>query len=279
MSKAFVVITYSRWIVEELREAVEAVGGFDFYYSYGWDLPEKLLGYDSVSWWTPGEYAARAQKVGLATTLSSPGPEWLPGVPEAFTGRTTTLSTVSRVLAEPPEVPVFIKPADVKLDFAPAQVVMPEELASTLSDWDPRTIVHCTDLICDYTQEYRFYVVDGDIMTGSVYLNQGRTVYDGASADSYAEAFLFASQLLECGSCPPGPRSYTLDVGFDQISGRWLVIEVNPTWSSGFYNSDLREVVHAIEAACHPIDNSAFLWRPDPYLLDKVAHQVDLRLI
>lgn len=278
MSKAFVVITQSNWLIEELRVGVRSAGGFDFYTSYGWDLPRKILDYDEVSWWMPGEYGARVQKIGLAPYLTSPDPGWLTEQDTRFTGRTTVLSTVADVLSNPPEGTVFIKPANVKIDTAPAQVLEGEDLVNTLQSWEPDTWVLYTDRICDFSDEYRFYVVDDDIMTGSVYMQDGSTFYDGAQDDRYAEAFLFASQFLVYGDKKKHPESFVLDVGFDRLKDEWLVIEANPTWSSGFYGCKIEEVVHAIHRSCNPSDRCTDLWVPDPHILSKVSRKVDIAL-
>jgi hypothetical protein len=88
--------------------------------------------------------------------------------------------------------------------------------------------------------EYRFYVVDGNVVTGSLYKRGDRVHYD-AHVDSDVTRF-----AQECADiwCPS--RAFCLDIA-DTPDGL-KVLEINAINSSGFYACDMGKFVNAINA-------------------------------
>ena len=86
--------------------------------------------------------------------------------------------------------------------------------------------------------EYRFYVVDGQVVTGSMY-KRGDRVHYSARFDERVQAFAQA----RADQWQPN-RAFCLDVA-DTPDGL-KVIEINAINSSGFYACDMGKFVHAI---------------------------------
>lgn len=99
--------------------------------------------------------------------------------------------------------------------------------------------------------EYRFFVIDGVIVTGSLY-KRGTQVYyqnvDSGAADeelmSFARAMIDTASPNSQGWQPN--RAFTLDVAL--TSEGYKVIEINAINSSGFYACDMAKYVFAINA-------------------------------
>jgi hypothetical protein len=94
--------------------------------------------------------------------------------------------------------------------------------------------------------EARFFVVDGRVVTGSVYRSFGEVMYariDSTNAFFYP-MMQFAQRMAELGETPIS-ATYVLDVSItgDECS----VLEVNSTASAGFYKCDMNSVVRALE--------------------------------
>jgi hypothetical protein len=88
--------------------------------------------------------------------------------------------------------------------------------------------------------EYRFYVVDGQVVTGSLY-KRGNHVHYDSHVDDHVTAFAQA-----CTERWQPNRAFCLDVA-DTPDGL-RVLEINAINSSGFYACDMGKFVHAINA-------------------------------
>jgi hypothetical protein len=88
--------------------------------------------------------------------------------------------------------------------------------------------------------EYRFYVVDGQVVTGSMYKRGDRVHYDARVDDCVAN---FAQACADRWS--PN-RAFCLDVAGTPEGLK--VLEINAINSSGFYGCDMGKFVHAINA-------------------------------
>lgn len=89
-------------------------------------------------------------------------------------------------------------------------------------------------------REYRFFIVDGQVITGSQYKEGSRVV-----GKECKESFVikFARKMADIW-CPD--KAFVLDVAMVP-SGELKVIEINSMNSSGFYDCDMAKVVNAIE--------------------------------
>jgi len=188
-----------------------------------------------------------AAQVGLE--LLRPPDDALVHLPPDFLGRRVWFCQASEF--QPPAFPAFIKPADRKL--FPAAVYQPGETVlglETLHADDPLLI---SDPVT-FLREYRFFVCSGAVITGSIYwlhdhLPPVETGYEGEGDPLWQEARAFAQQV--CDASAFLPESYVIDVG-QLDSGRWAVIEFNPTWASGLYGSSPTEVLKCLVAAQVP---------------------------
>lgn len=88
--------------------------------------------------------------------------------------------------------------------------------------------------------EYRFYVVDGKVITGSLY-KQGNTVYYASDIDD--SVYDFAQRIVN--TWAPN-RAFALDIA-DTPDG-YKVIEINSINSAGFYACDMGKFVNAVNS-------------------------------
>jgi ATP-grasp domain, R2K clade family 3 len=135
--------------------------------------------------------------------------------------------------------PTFIKSNNVKI--LTGQVIEPEEHDS----WLDEHILNPEDLLClspyqKIESEWRFWIVNGKLITGSYYKDNGcritrkpitKEVWD--IAEHFSEGWL------------PNPN-IVMDIAL-LANGKYKVIEFNSINSSGFYNSQIRKVVESLE--------------------------------
>lgn len=92
--------------------------------------------------------------------------------------------------------------------------------------------------VVDILQEYRFFVVDGNIVTGSLYKRGTQVFY---SSDVDQPVIDYAQKMVNVWE--PN-RAFCLDVAV--TAGGYRVIEINALNSSGFYECDMGKFVQAI---------------------------------
>lgn len=263
--KALIVVSYASWISEDFRASLDPAQ-WTVIKDYGFDLPADLENYDDVAWWMNAQHAARVLRSTPHISFVAPGPRWLSTVPQELTKRDILTSTVRNFLDAPPAGSFWVKPAEAKIDGFEAGWRDAGETQKVISavGLPMESFLQWTPTRLDINWEHRFYVLNGEVLTGSPYLVDGVTYYDGASWDKYDEALEYvqnAVKILE-GNQPP---AYTLDVGLDAQLG-WLVIEGNPAWSSGIYGCDPQKVVRVLANSCYNFHISQYRWEPDHYL-------------
>ncbi len=122
--------------------------------------------------------------------------------------------------------------------------------------------VQWTNTIMDFAAEFRFFVVDGDAVTGSPYLVDGVADHSaGRSWSRYADAHAVARDFAVA-LAGSSPRALVLDIGWDRTRRGWFIVEANRPWSSGLYGCDPDEVAAVIEVSM--CDDSRWEWKPDP---------------
>lgn len=272
---AFVVVSMSSWVADDFQPGVTTQ---NLIRNWGMDIPEHLDAYDSVSWWMPAAHAARLQRVGHAKELTAPGPYWLTQIPQSLTQRKVSSATVEDFLSEAPRGGFFIKPAEAKVEGFEAAWRNYSQTCEIISNLKipSGTFLQWSDKLIDINHEYRFFVLDGKIITGSSYLVDGLTHYDGADNSKFDEAAQYAQYAVS--TIDSQPSAYVIDVGIDSATNSWLVIEGNPAWCSGIYGSDPEKVIRVIEKACHSAeDDKNYLWTPDAFLKEKAYFKVPLK--
>lgn len=272
--KALIVVSYASWISDDFRAALDPEE-WNVIKDYGFDMPAGLEKYDDVAWWMNAQHAARVVRAQPAINFIAPGPKWLSGVPKDFTQRDIFTSTVQEFAEAPPAGSFWIKPAEAKIDGFEAAWRDAESTLNIISSLNvpDQSYVQWTPSRLDINWEHRFYVLDGQVLTGSPYLVDDVTYYDGASWDKYGEAYNYAQHVVT-GLGKNQPPAYTLDVGLDAKRG-WLVVEGNPAWSSGIYGSDPQKVVRTLVKSCYTQYISQYKWVPD-YYLSKIAERKPL---
>lgn len=245
------------------------------FHSFGRVIPD-FKEYGSVTFWGAGLYAAKLQKVNLFPRLSSPGPEWLSQIPRDIAGRTVCSGTVDDL---PDNGVYFVKPAEAKINSFPAQTYGPGEVSAVFEKgkYDRSINLQWTPDILRVDREHRFFVADGDIITGSPYNVEGIVGYNPSiSFDYIMPARKFAEEVLQelQGFYP---KAFTLDVGMNMLTGSWFVVEANRAWSSGFYHSDPEAALDVAKYSCNENDD-AWLWSPDKHV-DDLIKELDSLII
>jgi hypothetical protein len=141
----------------------------------------------------------------------------------------------------------FVRPCDDGKQFAGCVMDRDEfvdwqrkviDLKETYTSLDANTMVlFATPQII--MQEIRFFVVDGRIITGSLYKRGNRVIYS-SDLDDPAKAF---AQTLVDHWCPA--RGFVLDIAL--TDNGYKVIEINCLNSAGLYASNVAKLVAAIE--------------------------------
>lgn len=277
LSSAFVVVSMSSWVADDFVSGLSE--NQTLIRDYGWEIPLSILSYDSVSWWMPAAHAARVQRAGYATQLLAPGANWLEGLPDYLTHRSIFAGTVHAFRNSPPTHNIFIKPAEAKIDGFEAAWRTPREALAVIDmvKLPDDAFLQWTPKLLQLNHEHRFYVLDRQVLTGSAYLVDGITYYDGAVSHLSQDAEYFAQKAVNM--ITQQPAAYTLDVGYDELSQSWVVIEGNPAWCSGLYGADPHLALLTIERSCNPKERDlSFLWKADSSLVSSALKKVPLTL-
>ena len=272
MKTAFIVMAETSRFASRL---LPGAGNRDFFLSYGAAVPD-VSEYDLVSYWSAGGYSARLRRIGLAGGFTAPGQAWLSTVDPEFTGRQIVTGGVSEM---PENTVLFGKPAEAKIDamIAGKYTASDVRLIMERENVPANTLFQWTESLWSINHEHRFYVCEGEIRTGSPYLIDGIVYHDEILSPRYDEALRAAkSTVLALGSNQP--VAYTLDMGMDEVTGRWIIIEANPAWSSGIYGCDPVEVINVLDVACNTADDR-WRWEPAEYLVEKALVAPKLEVV
>ncbi|MFF2522801.1 ATP-grasp domain-containing protein [Streptomyces liangshanensis] len=181
---------------------------------------------------------------------------WLPALPYELTRRRVESMPLAR--ARQLRVPAFMKPPNDK--SFPARVY-PDGSGLPGRDAVEDDVPVLVSDIVTFTAEFRLYVLDGEVVTGSRYAVRGvRDVVPLAADPRAAGVREFAARLFAAG-VPALPRAVVVDVGtVDEGPGGegWAVVEANAAWASGHYACDadraLDVVLRAARAVTAPED-------------------------
>ncbi|MEH0421669.1 ATP-grasp domain-containing protein [Streptomyces sp. B21-083] len=224
-----------------------------------WRVPEEWGAAEGATLYA-GPLFADAVAAGLGLGLLEAPPDWLARLPYELTHREIEFSTVAE--ARQLRRPAFVKPPNDK--SFPARVYPDGSRLPGPDAVDDSTPVLVSDIVT-FDVEYRLFLLDGEVRTGSRYLAQGEL--DAVPLDEdprRAEVLAFAGRLAS----PTLPSAVVVDVGLLAGGSEWAVVEANAAWASGHYACDpaaaLDVVLHAArpEGEFGPADR-AFL-RPLP---------------
>lgn len=250
-------------------------GNRDFFLSYGTAIPDPS-NYDLVSYWSAGGYSARLRRIGLAGDFTAPGQAWLSTVDTELIGR----HIVTGRLSEMPEgITLFAKPAEAKIDAMVAGKYTASDirLICEKESVPENTQFQWTDSLLSINHEHRFYVCNGVIRTGSPYFIDGIVYHDEMRSPFYDEALKAAKETVKALG-DNQPVAYTLDIGRDEVKGKWIIIEANPAWSSGIYGCDPVEVINVLDIACNT-DDDRWRWQPADFLVERALVAPKLEVV
>ncbi|MFE5591337.1 ATP-grasp domain-containing protein [Streptomyces sp. NPDC056549] len=200
--------------------------------------------------WYGGPVAGARCAEQLGFALLEPADDWLARLPEAFTGREVRAATLADAWAV--DGPTFVKPPRDK--SFPADVYA--DGSRLPADLDPATPVLLSDVVT-FAAEYRLFLLDGQIATGSRYAVFGRL--DPRPLDRHepvaGEIAEFVDRLVaEAG--PALPSAVVVDVGqlLDPYrpGHTWAVVEANMAWFSHAYAADPARVLDVVLRAAGP---------------------------
>jgi hypothetical protein len=219
----------------------------------GWDV-ERIRGYEidpALAAKEPVLYGetlladALAEPLGLA--FLEPTADWLPALPLAYRKRAIRLATLGDARASTERS--FVKPPDEKWFGAAVYATGAAiEVAEGMEDEYPVLISEPVS----FEVEYRFFVLERAVATGSIYIRGGAIARSGAGewpadpADTDS-----ATEFLETMLKDPSvqlPPAVVIDVGRTQDRG-WAVVEANPAWASGICDADPLLVLDVLRRA------------------------------
>ncbi|MET9519757.1 ATP-grasp domain-containing protein [Streptomyces sp. NPDC002994] len=211
--------------------------------------------------------AGVADELGVA--LLEPPDEWLSTLAREFTGREIALATLgaARHLSHP----AFVKPPSDK--SFPADVYADGSALPTGPELSPDLPVQISEVV-SWAAEFRLYVLDGEVRTGSQYATFGRLDAAPLEGHRHRDAVLeFAGRLLA--ACDRTlPSAVVIDVGLlGGSTGAWAVVEANMAWFSSCYAADpdraLDVVLRSAGPRSRPTERDRPFWRTptDPRLV------------
>ena len=145
---------------------------------------------------------------------------------------------------------IFVRPVNDGKSFAGTTMTWLE-----LFEWESRlyqlgysensqTTITADDYIViseakEIHSEYRFFVVDGKVITGSRYKLGNRVLY---SNQVDQEVYDYAQKMVDVWA--PN-KAFALDIC--RANDRFYVLEINAINSAGFYHCDMGKLIHALE--------------------------------
>ncbi|MFG2212390.1 ATP-grasp domain-containing protein [Streptomyces sp. NPDC048638] len=186
---------------------------------------------------------AVAGPLGIAP-LEAPA-RWLADLPRDLVRREIRALPIRRAYAL--RRPVFVKSPNDK--GIRAMVYTDGSRLPGADAVDPATLVLVSDVV-SFGVEYRLFLLDGAVRTGSRYAEDGRPSLGPLTPDAAA----FGAELLaRCGAALPS--AIVVDIG--RLDGHWAVIEANAAWASGRYTSDPDLALDTVLRAAGPADRVA----------------------
>ncbi|MEU2514118.1 ATP-grasp domain-containing protein [Streptomyces syringium] len=188
----------------------------------------------------------------LAVALLEPDDGWLAGLPHVFTRRHITTSTLGE--ARRLSGPAFVKPPSDKSFRAAVHDTggsLPED-----PELPPESPVLISEVVT-WAAEFRLFVLDGEVRTGSQYATYGRSESVPLDGHPHRDAVLeFAGDLLAtCGDSLPS--AVVVDVGLlttpeNGAGSDWAVVEANMAWFSDCYAADPDRALDVVLRAAGP---------------------------
>jgi hypothetical protein len=268
------VVVYSSYTV--LEQFVAGLDGRALVLSYGEQVPMART-YRSMAYWLSGEKACQLRAGGLAPEFAAAPADWLSAIDPQLLGRTVVTTTLELL---PDDLgTLFIKPAGLKVPALIARPYSPGEFRRIARENNiPATMgVQYCRAVLQLDHEHRCVVLGGKVTTASPYLVAGVAYHPTMLSPRFDEAVAFARATATAigADLPP---ACTMDVAWDNISCRWIVVETNNIWSAAPYGGDPRAVVEAITVG-NTSGQGRWRWVPDDQLVASLAHLPAIRAV
>ncbi|MFI6582443.1 ATP-grasp domain-containing protein [Embleya sp. NPDC050493] len=185
----------------------------------------------------------------LDVALLEPADDWLITLPQRWTRREIIATTMAE--ARRLRMPAFVKPPSDK-SFEAAVYTDGTRLPRAVPGETPVLVSE----IRTFVAEYRLFVLDGAVHTGSRYATFGRLdplplVEDARSG----ELLSFAAELLDRPDADL-PGAVVVDIGLagtaDSAEEHWVVVEANMAWFSNIYAAEPARCLDTVLAAAGP---------------------------
>jgi hypothetical protein len=208
-------------------------------------------------YWYGGPLAVDRITAGVGLGLLEPHDGWLTELPKGFTCRRIELTTLSEAWTA--TCPLFVKPPSDKC--IPAAVYADgTRLPRTGERIDADTPVLVSEVVT-FAVEYRLFVLDGQITTGSRYARYGRLDVAPLHGEPHEPAVLGFAEVLLADQRNSLPSAVVVDVGLiqDPDTGReqWAVVEANMPWFAHGYAADPDAVLDVVLRSAGPCDRVA----------------------
>ena len=205
-----------------------------------WRVPEQWSGGASLY---AGPLFADTVAGGLGLGLLEAPADWLARLPYELTCRDVEFTTVAK--ARRLRRPAFVKPPNDK--SFPARVYPDGSGLPGPDAVDDTEPVLVSDIVA-FAVEYRLFLLDGEVRTGSRYATRGELDVAPLAEDPRRDEVLaFAGQL----AASQLPSAIVVDVGVLD-GGRWAVVEANAAWASGHYACDADAALDVVLRAARP---------------------------
>lgn len=147
----------------------------------------------------------------------------------------------------------FIRPNDGLKSFT-GQVIRSYknylDLLGLEKQYSPELLVVLSDNIPNIPKEYRFLIVDKEVITGSVYKVNGRIEIDDPEKKVSNKAWAFAQKIADNEWQPD--RAYTVDVmEWHKDCGSCQLIEINSFSCSCLYEMNMMDVVSSVSRVAY----------------------------
>jgi len=268
------LISQTNWEWDELNSAQN----YEVVKSFGLEVPSYV---DNDSWRIPQEPYTHFMLSGARMPVEAPGPLWLDGVPDELKQRSVATLTAKEVLNMVNDPHAFWKFAEAKSNEFIAQPYSLEYVKDFISSNKvPSDSFMQFSGHIEIVNEYRFFVVYGEVVASSLYVShdeQGnsQTIYDGAIVDTQ-ELKQATRFIVDALSQLDIPDSLVIDVA--KTKKGFAILEANPSWCSGWYNCEINSVAKAIYVSNRVNISSKWLYKPDALLIDKFNKRRPLKI-
>lgn len=197
----------------------------------------------------------------LGKRLAAPRPDYLMVAPWTCVRRLVLMLSLEE--ARHLSRPFFGKPAESRAFESRIYLDGGELPAEGRLDGDGPVLI---SEIVRWEWEFRFFVREGQILTGSIYARDGKVAgMNETPLSRYTDASLFAADVVD-ETRDLLPPACVLDVGFIPLRG-WAVVELNAVYASGLYGCHPGQALEAVagavlpgtdaEDSCPPAESSA----------------------